>query len=74
MAMIMWLAAIVAGVALVMTGHPRVGWTLVRWNCLFMVGAAIVLVVSAPQMRRGALIQGTAPFLFLLIAAIQWAR
>ena len=63
-----------AGLALVLTGHPRVGWTLVCWNCLSMVGAAIVLVVSAPQMRRGALIQGTAPFLFLLIAAIQWGR
>ena len=62
-----------AGLALVLTGHPRVGWTLVYWNCLFMVGAAIVLAASAPQMRRGAVIQGAAPLLFLVLAAVRWA-
>lgn len=39
-----------------------------------MLGAAVVLVVSAPQMKRGALIQGTAPLLFLLAAASLGAR
>ena len=62
-----------AGLALVLTGHPRVGWTLVYWNCLFMVGAAIVLVGSAPGMRRGAVIQGAAPLLFLALATLHWA-
>jgi len=62
-----------AGLALVLTGHPRVGWTLVYWDCLFMLGAAVVLAASAPQMRRGALIQGAAPLLFLLLAALRWA-
>lgn len=61
-----------AGLALVWTGHPGMGVTLVAWNCLFMLGAAIVLALSAPQMLRGALIQGTAPFVFLLLAAIEW--
>lgn len=62
-----------AGLAAVVTGHPRVGWTLVYWNCASMLGAALVLVGSAPQMRRGAFIQGAAPFLFFGLAAIRWA-
>jgi len=61
-----------AGLGLVLTGHPRVGWTLVYWNCLFMLGAAVVLAGSAPGMRRGAFIQGAAPLLFLGLAAIHW--
>ncbi len=59
-----------AGLALILLGHPDSGLTLVSWNCLFMVGAAIVLAASAPQLRRGALIQGTAPLLFLLLGLI----
>ncbi|HET7296608.1 MAG TPA: DUF1304 domain-containing protein [Gemmatimonadales bacterium] len=62
-----------AGFALVLTGHGRVGFTLVSWNCLSMLGAAIVLAVSAPRMRRGAAIQGAAPLVFLLLAAARWA-
>jgi len=62
-----------AGLAAVLTGHPRVGWTLVYWNCAFMLGAAFVLAASAPGMRRGAVIQGAAPFLFFAVAAVRWA-
>jgi putative membrane protein len=61
-----------AGLAAVLTGHPRVGWTLVYWNCAFMLGAAFVLAASAPGMRRGAVIQGAAPLLFLVLATIRW--
>ncbi len=61
-----------AGLAFVLTAHPRVGWTLVYWNCLCMLGAALVLVGSAPGMRRGAVIQGAAPLLFLVFATIDW--
>jgi putative membrane protein len=60
------------GLALVLSGRARVGWTLVYWNCLFMLGAAIVLAASAPAMRRGAVIQGAAPLLFLVLAAVRW--
>jgi len=63
-----------AGLALVLVGHPGTGLTLVSWNCLFMLGAAIVLATSAPQMRRGALIQGAAPLLFLLLGVVHAAR
>jgi putative membrane protein len=59
-----------AGLALILMGHPGSGLTLVSWNCLSMVGAALVLAASAPQMRRGALIQGGAPLLFLLLGII----
>jgi len=62
-----------AGLALVLMGHRGSGLTLVSWNCLFMLGAAIVLAASAPQMRRGALIQGAAPLLFLLLGVVQGA-
>jgi putative membrane protein len=62
-----------AGLALVLTGQPRIGWTLVYWNCLFMLGAAVVLSGSAAEMRRGAFVQGAAPLVFLVVAAIRWA-
>lgn len=35
-----------------------------------MVGAAVVLALSAPGMRRGALIQGASPLLYLALAAL----
>jgi len=63
-----------AGLALVLVGHPGTGLTLVSWNCLCMLGAAIVLAASAPQMRRGALIQGAVPLLFLLLGVVHAAR
>jgi putative membrane protein len=59
-----------AGLTLVLTGHPGSGLTLVSWNCLSMLCAAIVLAASAPQLRRGALIQGAAPLLFLLLLGV----
>lgn len=58
------------GLALVVVGSHSTGMTLVVWNCLSMLGAAVVLAGSAPKMRRGAVIQGAAPLLFLLLAAI----
>ena len=61
-----------AGITLVLAGHPVSGLTLVTWSCLSMVGAAIVLAASSPQMLRGALIQGAAPLLFLLLELVHW--
>lgn len=58
------------GIALTLLGNAGSGLILVSWNCLFMLGAAIVLAASAPQMRRGAVIQGAAPLLFLLLGAV----
>lgn len=62
-----------AGLVLTLVGHDRTGTTLVYWNCLSMLGAAVVLAASAPKLRRGAVIQGAAPLLFLALGALQWA-
>jgi len=45
------------------------GGVLAGWSCASMLGAAVVLAASAPQMMRGALIQGLPPLLFLAGAA-----
>jgi putative membrane protein len=55
-----------AGLALMGTGRPGAGMTLVSWNCASMLAAAVVLAASSPQMIRGAVIQGLAPLVFLL--------
>ena len=46
-------------------GWDPQGSTLVVYGCLFMVGAALVLVVAKPAMARGAAIQGVLPLLAL---------
>ena len=61
------------GLALVVAGHPVSGLTLATGSCLSMLGAAVVLAASAPQMKRGAVIQGAAPLLFLVLELVQWA-
>jgi putative membrane protein len=60
------------GFALALTGHRAAGLLLATWSCLSMLGAAVVLVASAPRMKRGALIQGAAPLLFLLLRLAHW--
>ena len=62
-----------AGFALLLARRPVAGLTLMTWSCLSMFGAAVVLAASAPQMKRGALIQGTAPLVFLLLELAHWA-
>jgi len=57
----------VAGLVFVGLGYPGAGFVLIYWNCLSMVGAALVLVSSAPAMHRAAVIQGAAPLVFLLL-------
>jgi len=52
-------------------GWDPQGSTLVVFGCLFMIGAALVLVISRPAMARGAVIQGLLPLL-ALIAALVW--
>jgi len=64
---------IFAGYALLHLGHPVASATLITWSCLCMVAAAVVLVSSAPRMWRGALIQGAAPLVYLVFAALHAA-
>ena len=64
---------IFAGYALLHLGHPVASLTLITWSCACMVGAAVVLVASAPGMWRGALIQGAFPLVYLVAAALHAA-
>lgn len=60
-----------AGLGLTAAGHPVPGLTLVAWCCLSMLGAALVLAASSPTLRRGALVQGAAPLVFLVLAVLR---
>lgn len=57
-----------AGVVGSARGWEPQGSTLVVFGCLFMLGAAVVLVVGRPALWRGALVQGLLPLLALLTA------
>jgi putative membrane protein len=63
-----------AGLALALSGHARPGLAIAAWSCLSMVGAAVVLATSAPGLRRGAVFQGAAPLVFLVLALLHVAR
>jgi putative membrane protein len=49
-------------------GWQPQGSTLVVYGCLFMVAAALVLVIARPAMARGAAVQGVLPLLALVTA------
>lgn len=59
---------VLVGVVGSFRGWEPQGSTLVVYGCLFMVGAALVLVVARPAMARGAAVQGVLPLLALLTA------
>jgi len=61
-----------AGLALTLGGEARTGLIIAGWSCISMLGAGIVLAASAPGMRRGAVIQGAAPALFLLLLVVHF--
>lgn len=61
----------VTGLILFSRGYQVAGLTLVYWNCVSMAGAALVLVLSSPGMRRGAFIQGAAPAVVLLVGVVR---
>ena len=61
-----------AGLALTLAGHTRAGLIIAGWSCISMLGASLVLAASAPGMRRGAVIQGAAPALFLLLLVVHF--
>jgi putative membrane protein len=63
-------AGTLVGVIGASRGWEPQGGTLVVFGCLFMVGAATVLVVARPRMARAAAIQGLLPLLALLAALI----
>jgi len=60
-----------AGLALTLAGHPGPGLAITAWSCLSMLAAAVVLAVSAPTLRGGAVVQGAAPLVFLVLAVLR---
>ncbi len=52
-------------------GWDPQGSTLLAFGCVFMIGAALVLVLARPAMLRAALVQGLLPTL-ALVAALIW--
>lgn len=58
------------GLALTLAGHAGPGLAIAAWCCLSMLAAAVVLAASSPTLRRGAVIQGAAPLVFLVLAAL----
>jgi putative membrane protein len=59
------------GLGLVATGRGGAGMILIAWSCACMLGAAVVLAASSPQMIRGAAIQGLPPLVFLAAAYLR---
>src|SRR5690242_10345851 len=59
-------AGVLVGVVGSWRGWDPQGSTLVVYGCLFMVGAALVLVTARPAMARGAAVQGVLPLLALV--------
>ncbi len=51
-------------------GYAVEGATLVLYTCAFMVGAALVLVASAPRLARAALIQGAPPLAVIILSLL----
>jgi putative membrane protein len=52
-------------------GRDTIGLTLIAWSCLTMVVAALVLISSAPQLKRGAVAQAAPPLVFLILLALR---
>lgn len=63
-------AGTLVGVVGTAAGWEPQGPVLVIFGCACMVGAAVVLVGGRPSMVRGAAIQGVAPALALVTAAL----
>jgi putative membrane protein len=63
-------AGTVAGIAMASGNDVGRDWVLVAFGCAFMVGAALVLVVSERKMIRAAAIQGAAPAVALVLMTL----
>jgi putative membrane protein len=61
---------VVVGLVAHVTGAPTVGATLVLAGAGSMAAAALVLLVTSPDKRRPAIIQGTLPVLGIITVVI----
>jgi hypothetical protein len=48
-------------------GYETIGLTLAAFGCLSMLVAAIALISSAPQLKRGAAVQAVPSLIFLVL-------
>lgn len=62
-----------AGLALWAGGYEVVGLTLLGWNGLSMLIAGVVLMLSAPELKRGAVAQALPPAVLLVLLAV-WVQ
>lgn len=53
----------IVGLYFVLLGRREAAGLLVSFSALFMIGAGLVLLLSAPHLRRGALVQTIPPVL-----------
>jgi putative membrane protein len=63
---------IAIGLALIGSGHAKIGYGIITYVCLFMLGAALVLLVSSPKMIRGVLLQGVLPFIYTALFLMKY--
>ena len=61
---------VVVGFVAWLTGREDVGFGVAAWSCLSMVVAALVLLASAPQLKRGAAVQATPALVFLILLGV----
>ena len=66
--------AALSGAIFTNTLPKNVGASLSIYACLSMLGAAIVLVLSSPELLRAAVIQGIFPLLALAIFAMSFKK
>ncbi|CAN5841584.1 hypothetical protein BH23ACT12_BH23ACT12_15660 [soil metagenome] len=64
-------AGTLGGLALWAAGYETVGLTLIAFCCLSMVVAAIALLASAPQLKRGAAAQAIPALAFLVLLLLR---
>lgn len=55
------------GIAMIVDGYAIAGHTLLLFTCSCMVGAAVVLLSSKPQLLSAALIQGGPPLAAIIL-------
>jgi hypothetical protein len=63
--------ATLGGLVLWAMDHETVGLTLTAFGCLSMVVAALALLGSAPQLKRGAAAQALPALIFLILLLVR---
>lgn len=65
--------ATLGGLAFWASGYETIGLTLAGYGCLSMFVAAVALISSAPELKRGAAVQAGPSLVFLVLLLIKIA-